>query len=404
MNASDRKIFGTLFFSIFAAVTGVGIVVPLLPVYAHDLGASGLYIGLIFGAFSLSRTFFLPYFGRRSDKKGRKPFIVAGLFSYAVISLAFILSSGVESLIVIRFVQGITSAMIMPVVQAYVGDITPKGKEGWVMGLFNMSLFIGLSAGPLIGGGIKDHFSLNAAFVCMGALSLVGFFLSLVFLPPTSEERVVKKGRPPVEWLQILSDRSIAGLFLFRLAYTACIGIIWGFLPVLADVDFSISASAIGVLVMLGVLVSGMVQVPMGWLADRVNRKSMIILGGLVVTGAVYFFRHANGFQDMFWASVVFGIGGGIAMPALMAAAVLQGSRADAMGSVMALLTVAHSLGMLVGSLMAGVMMDWFQLRQAFFLGALLMATGTVIFAACTWRADLSRGKVPTAPPQIPEG
>ena len=85
MNASDRKIFGTLFFSIFATVTGVGIVVPLLPVHANDLGASGLYIGLIFGAFSLSRTIFLPYFGRLSDKKGRKPFIVAGLFSYAVI-------------------------------------------------------------------------------------------------------------------------------------------------------------------------------------------------------------------------------------------------------------------------------------------------------------------------------
>ncbi|TES92526.1 MAG: MFS transporter, partial [Desulfobacteraceae bacterium] len=46
----DKKIFGTLFFSIFSTVTGVGIVVPLLPVYAHDLGASGLYIGLIFGS------------------------------------------------------------------------------------------------------------------------------------------------------------------------------------------------------------------------------------------------------------------------------------------------------------------------------------------------------------------
>ncbi|MEE4111573.1 MAG: MFS transporter, partial [Desulfobacteraceae bacterium] len=103
-------------------------------------------------------------------------------------------------------------------------------------------------------------------------------------------------------------------------------------------------------------------------------------------------------------ASVVFGIGGGIAMPALMAAAVLQGSRSEAMGSVMALLTVAHSLGMLVGSFMAGIMMDWFQLRQAFVLGALLMAGGTVLFTACTWRTDLSRGAVPAAPPQIPEG
>ncbi len=404
MNATDRKIFGTLFFSIFAAVTGVGIVVPLLPVYAHDLGASGLYIGLIFGAFSLSRTFFLPYFGRQSDKKGRKPFIVAGLFSYAVISVAFILSTGVESLIVIRFVQGITSAMIMPVVQAYVGDITPRGKEGWVMGLFNMSLFIGLSAGPLIGGVIKDRFSLQGAFVCMGALSIIGFVLSLVFLPPTAEERVVKKGRPPVGWSTLLTDRTIAGLFFFRLAYTACIGIIWGFLPVFADMEFSASASAIGILVMLGVFVSGVVQVPMGWLADQINRKAMVVTGGLVATGAVYAFNHANGFQDMFWASVVFGLGGGIAMPALMAAAVLRGSRSDAMGSVMALLTMGHSLGMLIGSVLAGMMMDWFQLRQAFILGALIMAAGTLLFVAFTWRADLSRGTVSATPPHIPEG
>jgi MFS family permease len=404
MNAINRKIFGTLFFSIFAAVTGVGIVVPLLPVYAHDLGASGLYIGLIFGAFSLSRTFFLPFFGRQSDKRGRKPFIVTGLFSYAVISVAFILSTGVESLIVIRFVQGITSAMIMPVVQAYVGDITPEGKEGWVMGLFNMSLFIGLSAGPLIGGVIKDRFSLDGAFICMGVLSIVGFALSLIFLPPRTEEQVVRNGRPPVGWSTLLTDRTITGLFFFRLAYTACIGIIWGFLPVFADIEFSVSASAIGILVMLGVFVSGVVQVPMGWLADQINRKAMVVSGGLVVTGAVYAFTHAKGFQDMFWASVVFGIGGGIAMPALMAAAVLRGSRIDAMGSVMALLTVGHSLGMLLGSVLAGIMMDWFQLRQAFVLGALVMAAGTILFVAFTWRADLSRGTVAATPPPIPEG
>ena len=75
MELTDKKIFGTLFFSIFTSVTGVGIVVPLLPVYAHDMGASGIYIGLIFGAFSISRTFFLPYFGRSSDKNGSYNFV-----------------------------------------------------------------------------------------------------------------------------------------------------------------------------------------------------------------------------------------------------------------------------------------------------------------------------------------
>ena len=164
-NVLDKKIFGTLFFSIFAAVTGVGVVVPLLPIYAHDLGASGLYIGMIFGSFSLSRTFFLPYFGRLSDKKGRKPYILAGLFAYFIISIGFIFSKNVESLIIIRFIHGIASAMIMPVVQAYVGDITPRGQEGFVMGLFNLAMFSGLSLGPLIGGVINDHFNLQYTFI-----------------------------------------------------------------------------------------------------------------------------------------------------------------------------------------------------------------------------------------------
>lgn len=79
MSTLDRKIFLTLFFTMFANLTGVGIVVPLLPVYAHQLGAGGFAIGLIFGAFSFSRTVCLPIFGRLSDRKGRKPFIVMAM-------------------------------------------------------------------------------------------------------------------------------------------------------------------------------------------------------------------------------------------------------------------------------------------------------------------------------------
>jgi MFS family permease len=169
-------------------------------------------------------------------------------------------------------------------------------------------------------------------------------------------------------------------------------------------VEFSVSAAAIGMLVMLGVFVSGVIHLPMGWLADRFNRNAMVFIGGLTVTAAVYAFSHASSFNDMFWASIAFGLGGGIAMPALMAAAVMRGSHNNAMGSVMALLTVAHSVGMLVGSILAGVMMDWFQLRQAFVLGAVIMVCGTLLFLVCTWEQNLSQGAIPAVPPQIPEG
>ncbi|OIN94670.1 MAG: MFS transporter [Deltaproteobacteria bacterium CG1_02_45_11] len=384
MEKLNKKVFAVLFFSIFASITGVGIVVPLLPVYAHDLGAGGLYIGFIFGAVSLSRTFLLPYFGRLSDRKGRKPFIVAGLLGYALISIGFLFANNIGALIGVRFIQGIASAMIMPVALAYVGDITPAGREGFVMGLFNMSLFIGLSVGPLGGGVINDCFSLQTAFVCMGFLALVGFLLALFLLPPTKSEQVVCRKSYPAAWKRILKDRVITGLILFRLSYTVCIGIIWGFLPVLADSEFSLSSSLIGLLVMLGVFISGMIHVPMGFLADRVNKKMMIVIGGLVVTCSMFSYEWANSFKDLLLASFFFGIGGGISMPALMALAVLKGDKAEAMGSVMALITMAHSMGILIGVLIAGLMMDIFQLRYAFPAGAIIMALGVGLFLVCT--------------------
>jgi MFS family permease len=379
--ASYRKIFIVLFFSIFSTVTGVGIVVPLLPVWAHSLGASGFYIGLIFGAFSLSRTFFLPFFGQLSDKKGRKPFIVSGLLAYALISIAFIYAADTISLVAIRFIQGIASAMIMPVTQAYIGEITPPGREGSSMGLFNLSTFFGLSLGPLAGGVINDLFSLTAAFLCMGGLAAVGFFLSLLWLPPVSmEHNRITDEKHYSKWTVLLKDKDIVGIFIFRLTYTICIGVIWCFLPVFADSEFSLSSSSIGVLVMLGVFISGVMNAPMGYVADRMDKKLLSVAGGLIITFSIYSFVWANGFYDLFVACVLFGVGGGTAMPSLMAISVIKGRETGAMGSVMALLTMAHSLGMLLGSLLAGFAMDWFELRNAFPAGSILMVIGLICF------------------------
>jgi len=380
MERIDPKIFSTLFFSIFVTLTGVGIVVPLLPVYAHDLGASGIYIALIFGGFSLTRTFFLPWFGRWSDRKGRKPFINIGLFGYFLVASAFVMATHVETLITIRIIQGIASAMIMPVTQAYVGDITPTGKEGISMGLFNMSVFLGLSLGPLFGGVIKDFFSLQVAFGCMAGLALTAFLLTFFCLPPRSQEYIVVSGYQPRPWRQLLVDRMIISLFFFRLVYATCIGIIWGFLPVYADVRFSLSGSAIGVLVMLGVFVSGLLHIPMGWMADRTDKRRLVMFGGLVAAVGTLLLALAQGFWDLFAANLIFGVGGGISMPALMALAVIAGNRREAMGSVMSLITAAHSLGMLFGSLCGGIVMDMIDLRFAFSVGAVIMLIGVCFF------------------------
>lgn len=384
---SDHKsVFITLFFAIFTTVTGVGIVVPLLPVYAHDLGATGLYVGMIFGSFSISRTILLPFFGRLSDQKGRKPFIVLGLLSYTLISFAFIFSKNVETLILLRFIQGAASAMIMPVVQAYVGEITPEGSEGYSMGLFNLSMFLSLSIGPLMGGALKDLLSIDAAFVGMGVLSCLGLFLGLFFLPPVSTEKLRTGERPVVPWAVLIKDRALISIFCFRYAYTACIGVIWSFLPLFADREFGLSGSLTGILVTLGVFVSGLLQLPMGYAADRLNRTGMIITGGLFSSTGILLPYFASSFSDLVIAVCIFGLGGGMSMPAIMACAVLKGDEKKAMGSVMSLMTMAHSLGMLTGSLAAGLAMDFLSLKTAFPCGAFIMLAGTLVVFSSIWR------------------
>ncbi|WP_232508035.1 MFS transporter [Desulfobacula toluolica] len=369
-----------MFFAIFSTVTGVGIVVPLLPVYANDLGATGIYVGLIFGSFSLSRTFLMPLFGRLSDQKGRKPFILAGLFTYTLISIAFMFSNNVETLILLRFVQGAGSAMIMPVVQAYIGEITPAGSEGYAMGLFNLSSFLSLSLGPLMGGGIKDLWSLDAAFMCMGVLSGIGLLLCIFFLPPTTEEKTKSLKTGVIPWSNLLTDKSILSIFIFRYAYTSCIGIIWCFLPVFADTEFNLSGSLTGVLVMLGVFISGILNIPMGYVADRANKRMMILAGGILSTIGMLLLFQASCFYDLVVAISIFGVGGGISMPAIMGYAVIKGDEKKAMGSVISIITVAHSLGMLTGSMAAGLVMDFFSLRLSFPCGMIIMALGTLVF------------------------
>jgi MFS family permease len=175
-------------------------------------------------------------------------------------------------------------------------------------------------------------------------------------------------------------DRSIIALFAIRGAYAACIGIIWGFLPVLAAAELQLTSARIGFLVTLGVLVSGIMQVPMGFLADRFSRRGMVLIGSVVIVAAVVAFYWAHTFHQMLAASLVFGLGGGIAMPAQMALAVAAGSRTKAMGAVMGVLTLAHSLGMLAGAVLAGGLMDLLSLRAAFPFGGAIMAAALAAF------------------------
>lgn len=378
------KIFITLFMAVFVTASGAGLVAPLLPVYAHELGAGGLQIGFIFGAFSLSRTLFVPYFGKLSDRRAKKPLLTAGLLIYFLVSFLFIISKSVEMLIVLRLGQGFASALILPVAQAYVGEITPLHKEGRVMGLFNVSLYAGLSIGPLMGGLVKDWFGIQTSFMGMGLLTLAGFLLCLLLLPTGATEiknRAPDSGRS-ASYLKLMKIPRVFSLFAFRACLTTCIGITWAFLPLLASARLGLSSSEIGIVVMINVLMAGFLQIPMGYLADRLSKTLLTISGGVLAILAILYVDRAQSFGQLFIVNGIFGIAGGISFPAIMAIGVIEGRQTRAMGSIMGLLALAHSIGMLVGPLLAGMLLDFFPFGTVFICGAVILMIGTVIF----WR------------------
>jgi DHA1 family multidrug resistance protein-like MFS transporter len=384
MAALNIKIFTTLFVAIFVTATGAGFVAPLLPIYAHELGAGGFQIGLIFGAFSLTRTLFVSYFGKLSDRKGRKPFITTGLFLYFLVSLFYAVSDSVTALILLRLGQGFASAMVLPVAQAYVGEMIPPNQEGRLMGLFNISLFGGLSAGPVMGGIIKDWFSIQASFMGMGILTLVGFLLCLVMLPA---EHVTKRDatgtlKKPVDYMDLIKIPSVLSIFTFRTCFTTCIGITWAFLPLLAATRMGLTSSAIGLVVMVNVLISGLLQAPMGYAADRFSKRTLTLFGGVLALIAMLCLDRAQTFTQLMVINGILGFAGGVSLPAIMAIGVIEGRRSGAMGSIMGLLALGHSIGMLAGPLLGGVLLDFFNFGTIFLSGAVVMALGTIIF----WR------------------
>jgi DHA1 family multidrug resistance protein-like MFS transporter len=382
VNAAERNILATLLVSVFATVLGVGLVVPLLPIYAHGQGAGGFDIALIFGAYAISRTLLLPVFGHLSDRKGRKTFLILGLLAYAVISIALAYLDGIVALVVIRVLHGVASAMLIPIFQAYAAELAPAGREGRIMGLYGTVVLVGMSLGPFAGGLVHDHWGFRAAFWCMGALALLGLLACAWRLPPAASERTLRVVPPPNAWRALLRDRAVVSLFAFRFAYVVCVGIIWAFIPLYASLKLSLSGASIGLIITLGILSGGLLNTPMGILADRISKTTLVVLGGLLAACGVLAFRWAESHAAFVWASVCFGAGGGICMPALMALAAQRGNRADAMGSVMALMTAAHGLGMLAGALLGGLMMDYFDLRWVFAVGAGVMVVGTVQFLA----------------------
>ena len=371
-----KKAFPVLGLSIFASMLGVGIVAPLLPLYAEKMGASGVWIGMIFAGFSISRTVVMPIAGRLSDSRGRKLFLGTGLIIYAIISLGYIWASDVYQLTLVRFVQGIAAGLVIPIAQAYVGDLSPKNEEGRWQGYFNAAFFSGFGFGPLMGGALTDHFGMELAFIAMGALNMLSFLLVIFFLPEPPEK--LRKGHITPSFRKMRTSNVLKGLLGFRLAFSIGRGTFAGFLPIFAGMYLGLTATQIGILIASNILVMSLLQPVGGALADRLNRMLLVIGGSLANIAFLTLIPWGRTFFELLAICLIGSLGGSISIPAASAMIVEEGRRFG-MGSTMAVFGMVFSLGMGIGPLLGGIIVDSLNIRAVFYFGACMGIIGTII-------------------------
>jgi len=367
------RTFCILLITAFSAMLGLGVISPFLPVFAEQHGANGFWLGMIFAGFGISRGVIMPLVGMVSDKTGRKIFVTLGLLIYTIISLFYPKAHNVFDLTVIRLIHGLSAGMIIPIVMAYVGDLTEEGKEGRTTGALNTMFFLGVAAGPLMGGILDRYYGFNAVFHMMAVLGAVTLVLVLAFLPE-EKAHTIKKEDGSIEIKSLLKYDFIKAILIIVVLCTLMTTVFISFVPSLAMVRH-LDTAHIGLIIFVGIVLAGLLQVPFGKVADSLDHTGQLIqigAGASVSMLALLAMPLCPDFTALLISGAIVGVGAAITTPSLTAIAVQIGHKVG-MGSWMGIFMAVRSIGFILTPLIFGIVLDHMGVDSVFYLLALLV-------------------------------
>lgn len=354
-----RSTFLALFVATCASQLGLGIIAPIFPLYAGSFTASAFSIGIAFAAFSAARAVLAPALGRISDRTDRRRMMLIGLLGYSLVSVLFVFASSLWHLGVLRFIQGAMAAMVAPIAQAYVGDLTPPGREGRYINIFYSSMFIGMALGPVIGGVVAEAWSYKVAFLLMGGIGLAALVMVAVLLPKNNPSKAREAGGSPTVSPRgaPLRDKGVLTLLVYWITRGFWQQGFSTFYPLFAVAAYGLSESSIGIVLTVQLLAGGLLQIPFGWLADRYRRLPQIAVGSILSPFAMLgiIFVHEQ------WAIVLLSFAMGVLdalSRASMLAARVELGRSHGMGVMAGLQSGGFGIGMLAGPMVCGVVVD----------------------------------------------
>jgi len=347
-----KKALPILFAVMFLVMMGFGIIIPVLPFYVEEIGASPAELGLLMGVYSFMQLLFAPIWGRISDRIGRKPVIMIGILGLSLSFFLTALSTELWMLFAARIIGGFLSAANMPTVMAYVADITTEEDRGKGMGIIGASIGLGFIFGPAIGG-VFSQTSLSLPFYLAGASCLFTFFLVMFVL----KESLVLQDRSHSSAKRGSMLESLKGpvsiLFFLQFFISVSLAGLEATFAYFAAKKAGLSTTELGYIFMIMGLAQAIVQGGLiGRLTKRFGDGAVIQLG--IVISAVGFglILLVNNFATAAIYLTVFGIGNGLIRPSV--SSLLTKKSTTGHGSTTGLLSSFDSLGRIIGPPLGG--------------------------------------------------
>lgn len=388
----DKKAFGLIFLTVFIDLVGFGLIIPAIPTFAQSLAvptfltstflatpsghASESAVGLLIASYSLMQFIFMPFWGRLSDRVGRRPVLLMSLVASSVGYLIWGFSQDLAVLFVSRLVAGFGNAN-MAVAQAYIADITTAETRAKGMGLVGAAFGLGFVLGPAIGFGCMSlGLAISAIGFVAAGFSVLDLVLTAALLPEPkkrSSAGAERYGMGPGFFLKTISDPELRICLLLFLISTFAFANMEATLVLLTAQQFQFDARQnmimfvyIGILMVIvqGRLIHG--------LSKRFGEKKLILAGSLLVAIGLLLTPATSQVPVLYVALAVLAVGSGINTPANQSM-LSKLAPPDCMGGVMGVGQSLSTLGRILGPAIGCAVYQYFGHFSPYLIGAVTM-------------------------------
>jgi DHA1 family multidrug resistance protein-like MFS transporter len=384
-----KRSFNALLVAEFLAIAGFQTSTPILPLYLRDLGVTdpgslNSWNGVINGFTSLALALVAPVWGSLADSYGKKAMLLRATIGGTILLAAMAFVTSPWQLLVLKILQGVVTGTVAAAT-VLVATIVPPEEAGYRLGLFQVSVYLGSTFGPLLGGVISDVAGNRVNFLATGVLLAIASFLILKFV----REDLVSSPRKGSFLSRMVPDPGVLATNPLLAALLFCVfavqlgsGIANPILPLIVlhlNAGAAGTGSLTGLIIGAGSLSGALAAAFIGRISGRFGYRQTLVA---CLLGAVAF-TVPQGFASSPMLLLVLRIGSGAflggTIPSINALLAHTADR-DKQGAIFGLSSSVSSGGMAIGPILGALVANLAGYPAIFFTtAAILFATALLM-------------------------